>query len=148
DVFTGAPPVLFTMTTDAEKGLVYVNGVLSNAASGPFRFAGQLVVGSSPGQQNSWRGQVYGLAVYPRQLTTVEVARHYTLWKEGSSTELIGKQQPAAIYTFAERGGNLVQNQAGRGFDLWLPGNYTVVNQFSLEPVWREFSSSPTYWGD
>jgi glycopeptide antibiotics resistance protein len=29
-----------------------------------------------------------------------------------------------------------------------MPRDYTVVNQFFLEPVWREFSSSPTYWGD
>jgi len=148
DVFRGAPPILFTMTTDEHRGAVYVNGVLAKEAPVPFHFDGRLVVGSSPGEQNSWRGQIYGVGVYARQLTPAEVARHYALWTEHQTEELSRGEPPVAIYSFDERGGNFVHNLEGRGFDLWLPRDYTVVNQFFLEPVWREFSSSPTYWGD
>jgi VanZ family protein len=148
DVFRGAPPVLFTLTTEAQKGLVYVNGVLSQTSPAPFWFDGQMVVGSSPGQQNSWRGQIYGLAVYGRQLTAAEVARHYLLWKERDTAEIVDGANPVALYFFDERGGQTVHNHSGAHFDLSLPIDYTVVNQFFLEPVWREFSSSPTYWGD
>ncbi len=147
-LFEGAKDLLLTLTTDAQKGVIYVNGAAVQTSSVPFLMGGRLVVGDSPGQQDSWRGEVYGLAIYDRQLGPREVTRHYDTWTRNGRPGIAVEDEPAAIYLFDERGGNVVHNQAGRSFDLFLPKDYTVVYQFFLEPFWREFRPSLPYWRD
>jgi VanZ family protein len=147
-VFEGAKTLVLTLTTDAQKSLIYVDGAVVQTARVPFVMGGRLVVGDSPGQQDSWRGEVYGLAIFARQLAPSEVARHYDTWTQNKGPEIGVEDQPVALYSFDERAGNVVHNKAGRSFDLFLPKDYTVAHQFFLEPFWREFKPSPPYWRD
>jgi VanZ family protein len=147
-IFAGANVLLLTLTTDAEKSLIYVDGAVVQTGRVPFVMGGRLVVGDSPGQQDSWRGEVYGLAIYARQLGPTEVARHYDMWTQNKGAEIGVDDRPVALYSFDERAGNVVHNKAGHSFDLFLPKDYTVAYQFFLEPFWREFKPSPPFWRD
>jgi hypothetical protein len=53
-----------------------------------------------------------------------------------------------ALYLFDERSGNRVHDRTGFGYDLDIPDRYFVPDQALLDPVWREFRRSWTYWED
>ena len=47
---------------------------------------------------------------------------------------------------FNERAGNVVHNQAKSGVDLYIPEKYVVLDKIFLEPFWKEFNMSRSYW--
>ena len=72
NIFRRAQPVFVTITSGMRGLAVYVNGTLVRTAR-QFRPAasdctGLLILGDSPLQPESWRGQVRGLAIYESEL--------------------------------------------------------------------------------
>ena len=129
---------------------IYTNGVLVKAAP-QFRLSanaltGRLVLGDSPGQPDNWSGQLLGLAIYRRELTAAQVLRHYETWTRGEQPDLSNDEEIAALYLFNERGGNVVHNLVRSDVDLYIPEKYAVEDKIVLEPFWREFSTSRSYW--
>lgn len=104
------------------------------------------ITGDSPLQQDSWSGQVLGLAVYSIELPAPVVLRHYRAWTKTGQPEVASTEHNVGLYLFNERTGNLVHNHAGSGLDLVIPETYTVVDQIFLEPFWKEFSMSGGFW--
>jgi hypothetical protein len=152
-------PVFLTITSGTNGTAVYIDGVLAKTVP-QFRlsakeFTGRLVLGDSPGQPDSWAGQLLGLAIYGRELTATQVLRHYETWTRGerpdtspdTSPETSDDERKIALYLFNERAGNVVHNQAGSGVDLYIPERYAVSDKIFLEPFWKEFSMSRSYWG-
>jgi CelD/BcsL family acetyltransferase involved in cellulose biosynthesis len=149
DVFRKARPLFLTIASGAHGIAVYVDGVQVKTAPrfqlSTAHFAGRLVVGDSPGQGDSWRGQLFGLAIYHRELTPAEVVRHYVAWTQEGRPKTAQDERNVALYLFDERVGNVVHNSAGPGLDLQIPGRYQVVDKIALEPFWQEFSFSRSY---
>lgn len=150
DVFRKPQPVFITICS-AERGVwIYVNG--APAAANPRfplsaqAFGGRLVLGDSPGQNDSWSGLLRGLAIYQRPLTAPEVALNYAAWKQNGRPEINRNSRNVALYLFDERAGNMVHDKAGSGIDLWIPPKYQVAQKIFLEPFWNEFSFSRDYW--
>jgi glycopeptide antibiotics resistance protein len=50
------------------------------------------------------------------------------------------------LYLFDDRAGNIVHDRAGSGLNLEIPEKYAVLDQIALEPFWKEFSMSQSYW--
>jgi len=150
DVFRQGQRVFVTMTSGAQGTSVYVNGALSAAARRlqlmPYGCTGRLIVGDSPRQQDSWSGQVRGLAIYDSELTAPAVLRHYNTWTQKGQPEVNQNEHVVGLYLFDERGGDIVHNRARPGVDLFIPGAYTVLDKIFLEPFWNEFSMSRGYW--
>jgi hypothetical protein len=143
--------MFLTIASGANGTAVYVDG-------GPFRtvsqprlsardFSGQLVVGDSPGQSDSWQGLVYGLAVYHRELKPEEVTQHYLAWTQKGQPEIAADERPAALFPMNEGKGEIVYNSAAPGPDLEIPARYTVAEKIFLEPFWQEFELTWSYWG-
>jgi len=42
---------------------------------------------------------------------------------------------------------NIVHNRVNSGVDLSIPEKYVVLDQIFLEPFWKEFTMSWSYWG-
>jgi hypothetical protein len=150
DVFRKAKPVFVGVSSGAHGTAVYVNGVLVKATT-QFRlsgehFVGRLIVGDARGQTDSWRGQLFGLAVYHSELTQAQVARHYRTWTPAGRPAVVGDERTVALYLFNEHEGNVAHNTAGPGFDLQIPGKYVVLDKIFLEPFWHEFTLSRSYW--
>jgi len=84
NVFRKSGPIFLTVTSGIHGTAVYTDGLL--AKTGQFRlstsdFTGRLVIGDSPGQTDSWSGQLLGLAIYRSELTAPQVLRHYETWR-------------------------------------------------------------------
>jgi glycopeptide antibiotics resistance protein len=85
---------------------------------------------------------MFGLAIYDRELTAAEALLHYQSWKKHGHPDA----NEIALYLFDEKTGNEIHNHAAAGGELYIPGNYTVVDQVFLRPLWEEFDFTRSYW--
>jgi hypothetical protein len=147
-VFRGEKRVFITVTSGPQRTSIYVDGALVET-SREFRLAsndceGQLVVGDAPLENNSWSGQLRGIAIYHQELTAGQVFRHYETWAARGRPELSENERSVALYLFDEHGGRVVHNHVSSGIDLYIPERYLVLHQVFLKPLWEEFELS---WG-
>ena len=150
DLFSNSRPAFLTITSGAQGTLVYSSGVLAKAAL-RFRLPaqalhGRLVLGDSPGQTSSWSGQLLGLAVYQRALPASRVSRHYQTWTKSGRPEITTDDGSVALYLCDEHTGNLIHNRVASDLNLNIPERYKVADQIFLEPFWKEFRMSRSYW--
>ena len=149
NVFRKGEPAFLTIASGEQGTIVYRNGV-SIKTSPWFRMSsvdltGQLVVGTSPFENDSWSGQLRGLAIYKQELTPAEVLRHYyTLATKGRYP--VENERAAALYLFDEHSGNVVHDHGTSRVDLYIPEKYTILHEKLLEPAWREFDLRWGYW--
>lgn len=139
-----------TVTSGPSGTRIYVDGALVKTA--PYfwiprdAFGGRLIVGDSPGQTDSFRGQIRGLALYATELNGEQVLSHYRDWIHKGRPNLDQEQHNLALYLFNEKTGDIVHNQSGGNGDLHIPATYMVVDKIALEPFWNEFNFSRAYW--
>lgn len=151
DVFHRGPrPVFLTITAGRDGIRIYTDGILAAAAAhfplSAKNLNARFVLGDSPGQSDSWRGELLGLAIYSRQLTATQAFHDCVTWKQQGRPELTGDEGNVALYLFDEHAGNVVSNKARSGVALYIPEKYTVMDQIFLEPLWTEFSMTRNYW--
>jgi hypothetical protein len=112
--------VFLTVTLGLQGVAVFVNGVaarLPPRISVPGSEIGSgLVFGDSPGQGDNWEGDIFGLAVYPRQLTPTQVWHDYAVWTTGTP-DVPMIQSASGFYLFDEHDGALVRDRSGSGPD-------------------------------
>jgi VanZ family protein len=145
------PGPLFLAITSGTRGTeVYLDGLAGGTAP-HFRilakeFTGRLILADSPGQPDAWQGDLMGLAIYNAELSAPQIRRHFKTWVQRERPEVSVEDRNVLLYLFDERGGTIVHDLAASGLDLQIPETYAVLDKISLEPVWREFSMSRSYW--
>jgi hypothetical protein len=155
-MFRRARPVFITIACGRQGTAIYTDGVLhiiSPTVLVPATdFAGRLVLGDSPVQPDSWRGQILGLAIYATELTREQTAHHHATWSAHGRPEIRETEQNLALYLFQERSGSVVHDSAfhngsaSRSMNLYVPERYEVIDKALLEPLWQEFNWSRSYW--
>jgi hypothetical protein len=150
DVFRRATPVFITLSSNIQGVLVYIDSIVVQASPG-FRLStadleGRLILGDSPRQTRSWKGQFLGLAFYKQALTPHQVLNHYQNWMRVGQPELKADDLCVGLYLFNEHAGTVAHSQIGSG-SLHIPEKYTVLDKVRLEPLWQEFEMSRSYWG-
>jgi hypothetical protein len=149
-VFRKLAPLFLTISSDISGTSVYLNGTRARHAPQVYLRAedctGRLILGDAPLQQNTWQGQVRGLALYYSGMLPEVVLRHQKSWAKDGRPTLAQEEDPVGLYLFDERTGSTVHNHAGLGSDLTIPSTYTVLDQIFLEPFWEEFNMSWGYW--
>ncbi len=152
DVFRQGRPTFLTITSGIQGTRIYIDGALTRSAPwfriSAAQLTGRLVVGNPPGEQNAWHGDLFGLAMYRRELTAPEVLRQYRAWTQNGCPDLQPDEGAIAVYRLNERRGNLVHSQTGCGAELCIPYRFVVLDHMFLEPFWHEFRMSRSYWGD
>lgn len=152
DVFRQGKPVFITVTSDTQETAVYIDGALVKKSQqfplSAGNFTGQLVVANSPVENESWSGELRGLAFYNRQLAASQVFQHYETWSKNDRPEITENSHSVALYLFDERTGSIVHNKVSSGVDLVIPKRYMILHQALLEPFWKEFSPDWGYWKD
>jgi VanZ family protein len=150
-VFRQIKPVFVAITSGAHQTAMYVDGVLADS----FRqyqigndFTGQLVIGTSPMDRDSWHGELLGLAIYRSELTAAEVLRHYDTRKKLGRPELTYNERAIAVYLLDEHAGQVAHNAVRPGIDLNIPERYSLLHQTFLQPFWNEYKSSWSHWAD
>jgi VanZ family protein len=97
---------------------------------------------------DSWTGQIFGLAIYHTQLRPDQVRRHYDVWTTKQAPISVNTDRPIAVYRFNERAGNVIRNQLGGGPDLMIPPHYTVLYPTFLLSAWRSHLLTWSHWQD
>jgi VanZ family protein len=150
-VLEAGKQVLVTVTSGKDNVALYVNGVMarrfsdSGIASG--ELTGQLVLANST-VDDSWRGEIMGLAIYSRELTPGQVREHSQSWTPEQEPLSAGEQALTARYLFNERDGNIVHNQVDPATNLIVPAKYFVLHPAFLRPTWAEYSHAGSFWED
>lgn len=144
DAFHAGRRIFLTVVSGPAGTAVYLDGVLVRQVSG-FRppttpCTGNFVVGDSPTENDSWQGEMTGLAIHQTALTPEQVVLNYRSWTSTGSPA--GK--PSAAYRFSERGGRVIHGQGAAGFDLSIPERYVIVRPRLLEPPWGAYEAE---WG-
>ena len=152
NAFTAGSPVFVTITSAPAATRVYLNGSLAREAShfplSAADFAGTVVVANSPFQNDSWRGDLHGLAFYAAALQPVEAMMHYRDWTSGHARDLALEPGIRGLFLFNEHAGRTVHNLAASGAGLTIPARYTVLHEKFLELPWQEFSPDEWYLKD
>ena len=150
DVFRERKLRFISITSGADGTKLYVDGTLVRAIP-QFRvsasdFTGRLVLGTSPVVNDSWPGQLRGLAFYESELSATQISRHYETWTRQGRPDLSQNAHVLALYLFDERHGRIVHNGAGSGAEIQIPERYQILREKFLEPPWKEFNRRWSYW--
>lgn len=156
-VFAKGKRVVLTLIGTNGKTLLYVDGIHSSTSS-DFGFVdhdltGSLVLGNFM-TQDSWAGQITGLAVYHVALTPSQVEENASRWAQGLMPVANSESAPTALYLFDERKGNVVHDQTSSGNSLEIPARYFILHPDFLTPVWEQYQSrwdgwmTRSYWAD
>jgi hypothetical protein len=113
----------------------------------PGTFTGRIILGDSPEQPDSFRGQVRGLAIYESELSGDEIPDHYKAWTERGRPDIFPDERNSGLYLFNEHKGNVAGSLTGiPSRDLQIPERYQVIDKIALQPFWEEFDFSQSYW--
>jgi VanZ like family/Concanavalin A-like lectin/glucanases superfamily len=150
EIFSTRKLLLIAITSGTEGTRIYIDGSLARTVP-EFRlsakdFTGQLVLGTSPAVNDSWSGQLRGLAIYRQELTPAQVFRHFEAWSSRGMPEIAQDERVLALYPFDEHAGRVVHDRASSGIDLYIPERYMIVREKFLEPPWKEFYPRWAYW--
>jgi hypothetical protein len=150
EIFHTRKLLLIAITSGAQGTRIYIDGSLARTVP-EFRlsakdFTGQLVLGTSPAVNDSWSGQMRGLAIYQQELTAAQVSRHFETWTTRARPDIAQDERVLALYPFDEHAGRIVHDRAGSGIDLYIPERYLIVREKFLEPPWKEFYPRWAYW--
>ena len=149
-IFRKKDLALLTLTSGPQGTDVYLDGKLVRAAR-QFRLtsndlAGRLVVANSAVENDSWSGDLRGLALYNRELSAAQVLRHYETWTRTGRPGVAQDERVVALYLFNEHSGNVIHNQAAPGFNLYIPERYLELHHTFLETPWDEYHPGSNYW--
>ncbi len=144
-------PSFITITSGTQGITVYIDGLKAKTAPEfrlpPQAFDGQLVLGDSPEQGDSWTGDLLGVSIYRRELNSAQVIKHFETWTRQGQPQIAPDEDNEALYLFDHPTGNIIHSSSGPRFDLHIPENYTVLGHLLLENPWSEFRRANDYWG-
>lgn len=151
DALHTSKAAFISVTSGSQKTMIYVDGRLIRSFPA-FHMgnycSGRLIIGTSPEVDNSWAGDLRGLAIYGRELTEAEVLQDFEAWTARRGPEISGDKNPLAIYRFDEHGGNIIHDAANRGNNLNIPDQFSLVHEQFLKPFWQEFKPTRSYLED
>jgi VanZ like family/Concanavalin A-like lectin/glucanases superfamily len=150
EIFDSKRPMLVAIASGSAETKIYVDGVLKQTVP-EFRLSpgdcnGQLVLGTSPIVNDTWSGQLRGLAIYTQELTHAQVVAHLRMWVTRGRPDLGQNEHPSALYLFNENSGRIINDRSGAGPNLYIPERYLIVREKFLEPPWQEFHPDRSYW--
>ena len=133
-----------TITTGPEGSRIYFDGRLVREKKDlvlkiPTGEEVRLIIANSVNGKHSWRGDVYGLAIYRYLLTESDVAHHFDSWSKDHNFSFAETGRPFLLYVFDEKGGPKAIDRAGGNRHLHIPPSTKVIDQRFLSPPWNGF---------
>ena len=152
-VFQPGKIAFLTITSGPSGTVVYLNASPVQAFSrfkiSQKELSGQIVMGTSPIEYLPGAGEVSGLALYLKELTPVEVFRHYRNWT--AERGLVPPDLESALassYAFTEGAGRDIHNAVVSGADLEIPTRFALPHKALLKSPVKEFEANWDYWND
>jgi VanZ family protein len=153
DVFRAGKRVFLTVVSEPLETKVYLDGVLAQKLSSQYfqsskeTCSGNFVVGDSPSDAESWQGELYGLAIYRRNLSSEQVMASYNSWTKAEEPDESMTAKPDSLYLFKEKGDS-IHDRGSSGVNLSIPKHYEIAQQTLLESPWRAFRPTSSYLKD
>jgi len=135
---------LITIASGPNRTEIYIDGVLAQSYDnrsliGVEHFCGYLNLGNSSIGHNAWVGNLYGLALYDKLLTSEQIQQHHMFWANNPvDLPTTIKPEPLILYTFAERTGASVYNQVDNTNHLTIPSAFKALKRGMLIRFWRD----------
>ncbi len=135
---------LITIASGPNGTEIYVNGELARSYNnrsliGVEHFCGYLNLGNSSIGHNAWVGNLYGLALYDKLLTSEQIQQHHMFWtSKPADLAATMEPEPLILYTFAERTGASVYNQVDNTNHLTIPSAFKPLKRSKLIRFWRD----------
>ena len=135
---------LITIASGPDQISIYVDGELARSYSDRSlikvdHFSGHLNLGNSSIGHNAWAGNIYGLALYDKLLTSEQIRQHHLLWGVDSMnlTATI-TPEPLIVYDFSEGGGAFVHNRVDNVNHLIIPSTFKPLKTAVELRFWRD----------
>ena len=108
----------------------------------------RLLLGNSVYGKSSWKGDIYGLALYPYPFTIKDAAIHFNKWIKDGSFRFAEKYNPLFLYVFDEGGGHRALDHGNGNFDLEIPSKMKILNKKFLSFTWNRTHFDPNFIRD
>jgi VanZ family protein len=138
--------VFLAMTSGPSGTVIYKDGRQAGVFSG-FKvlandLSGDMVIGNSAVDLKPWHGELRGLAIYSRELSSAEVLRDYHNWTDrNGAADLAGA---TARYPFTERAGRVIHNAVMSAPNLEIPKWFELPGKGFLNSPAEDFEAN---WG-
>ena len=134
---------LLTITTGKEGTKVYIDGELAGAEKDLIlripEGQDRILLSNSTYGRQSWRGDIYGLALYGSALSGKKILSHFVQWSNTKDFSFIAQEKPAVLYLFDEGGGSKVLDHSGGKHDLEIPPRMKILKKKILPLGWDEW---------
>ena len=135
--------IFLTITTGKEGTKVYINGHSINAKKDlrlklPDDGNARLLLGNSVYGKHSWKGYIYGLALYEHSLSARAVDLHFDGWVKSQNFSFAKEYNPFLLYLFDERTGERVLDHSGGSRDLKIPPKVPILDKKFLSSDWNQ----------
>ena len=146
-------PIFLTITTGKQGTRIYIDGKLAKSNSKlklilPSGYNSRLMVGNSVYGNNSWKGEIFGLALYSYSVNDDEAASHFDRNSTVKNFTFAKAYQPALLYTFEEGKGTQVPDQSGNGAHLEIPKKMQVLQKRFLSVPWHNLNLNRSLYAD
>ncbi len=143
---------LVTITFGPNGTIVYLDGVRAQTfpdfVVSLDELSGEIVLGTSAVDYDPWPGEIRGLAIYSKELTSPEVFHHYQSWTEAEKTDWPDMNGAIARYPFTERAGRVIHSAVKGGTDLEIPKRFVIPHKVLLQYPWKEYEPNWDYVND
>jgi VanZ family protein len=152
-VFHENNSVFLTIALNSREALTYVNGTLAKISplSGAWNdLTGRAVLANVPTANDSWSGEIFGLAIYQYELTASQITANYESWKtKWKPVRLSSKENATSVYLFDEHSGSMAHNLYDASICLIIPTHYFILHPRFLLVPWKEYHPTVRgYWYD
>ncbi len=142
---SGSSAVKFiTLTTGKDGTTIYIDGQAIRTEKDltlrvPYGDSARLILGNSAYDRNSWKGEIYGIAIYRQILTAREAALNFNRWSQAGNFSFAKNVKPFILYYFDEKVGTRVIDHAGGGHPLEIPSRVPILAKEILSAPWKGF---------
>lgn len=148
--FRERPPVVIAIASGAQGTSIFINGKLARQDAQflvpEAELHARIVLANSPVVNDTWRGEIRGLALYGEMLGALVIRSDYQDWIHSGRPNPADHAGALAVYEFSRHKGRIIPNLAGSGPDLYAPPRYQVLHQALLQRPWNEYYPGRGYW--
>jgi hypothetical protein len=146
-------PIFMTITTGKQGTHIYIDGQIAKSDSKlklwlPPGGKPRLTLGNSVYGNNSWEGEIHGLALYGHAVNDDEAAAHFDRWSKEKSFAFAKTYRPSLLYTFEEGEGTHVPDLSGNDVHLQMPRKMPVLQKRFLEVPWHNLELNSSLYMD
>jgi hypothetical protein len=140
--------LFLTLASGPNGTIVYLNGkqtqVFPKFTISQNDLAGEIIIGTSPTEYETWPGEVRGLAIYSKELSPAEVLGHFHNCTDEGGANISDWEGAIAVYLFNERAGNEIHSSIISAPILNIPKRFRIPHKAFLKTPAKEFEAS---WG-